>query len=419
MSGTYRKTAVFLTAVLLICGAVPAVFPEIFCPVLTAGAAESGTCGENLTWRLDDSGTLTISGTGNMTDYEGLASPFCERSDIKTVIVNQGVQSIGYGAFYGCENLTQVVIPDTVSYFGGSVLVGTPWLKAKRAENPFVIINGILIDGAACEGAVNIPDSVKAIAKYAFYGGRNMITSVTIPDSVTYIGENAFRQCSKLTSVTLPDSITNIRVGTFVGCSALLEITIPDSVTGIEHSAFEFCESLAEINIPDSVEYIGDAAFAYCDGLTDITIPEGVRSIGRWAFSYCDQLASVTIPGSVTEIGKPAFGDEKSVLIKGYAKSEAEKHAKLYGMNFKSLGFWKGDLNGNGKVEIDDAQTVLNDYVEVISGEKSTLTAAQSKAADVNGDKTVSIDDAQFILNYYVLNTVSDMPTTWAKVLRK
>lgn len=403
-----KKILTFLTAAVMTCSAMP---------VLTANAAESGTCGENLTWTLDDSGTLTISGTGNMTDYEGLASPFCERSDIRTVIVAQGVQSIGYGAFYGCENLTQVVIPDTVSYFGGYVFGATPWLKAKRAESPFVIINGILIDGAACEGAVNIPDSVKAIAKYAFYGGRNMMTSVTIPDSVTYIGENAFRQCSKLTSVTLPDSITTIRSSTFLSCSALLEITIPESVTGIESSAFEFCESLAEINIPDSVEYIGDAAFAYCDSLTDVTIPESIKSIGRWAFSYCDQLTSVTIPGSVTEIGKPAFGDEKSVTIKGYTKSEAERHAQLYRMKFQSLGLWKGDLNGNGKVEIDDAQTVLNDYVEVISGEKSTLTAEQLKAADVNGDNAVSVDDAQMILNYYVLNTVSDISTTWGELL--
>ena len=86
-------------------------------------------------------------------------------------------------------------------------------------------------------------------------------------------------------------------------------------------------------------------------------------------------------------------------------------------MKFQSLGLWKGDLNGNGKVEIDDAQTVLNDYVEVISGEKSTLTAEQLKAADVNGDNIVSIDDAQFILNYYVLNTVSDISTTWGELL--
>ena len=310
-----KNILTFLTAAVMTCSAIPA---------LNVSAAESGTCGENLTWTLDDSGTLTISGTGNMTDYVGMASPFYERSDIHTVIIEQGVQSLGYGAFYLCENLTQVIIPDTVSYFGGRVFGETPWLEAKRAENPFVTVDGILIDGAACEVAANIPDSV---------------------------------------------------------------------------------------------EYIGDAAFASCDSLTDITIPEGIRSIGRWAFSYCDQLTAETIPSSVSKIGKPAFGDEESVTIKGYVKSEAERHARLYGIKFQSLGLWKDDLNGNGKVEIDDAQTVLNIYVDGLSGMKSTLTTEQNKAADVSGDNEVSIDDAQFILNYYVLNTVFDIPTAWGKLL--
>ena len=139
------------------------------------------------------------------------------------------------------------------------------------------------------------------------------ITSITIPDSVTSIGECAFYNCSSLTSIELPDSVTNIGDSAFDGCSNLRSIVIPNSVTSIGDYAFYDCSSLTSIIIPDSVTSIGDYAFYNCTSLTSITIPEEVASIGDYAFYNCSSLTSIIIPDSVTSIGDYAFYDCSSL----------------------------------------------------------------------------------------------------------
>jgi len=187
---------------------------------------------------------------------------------------------------------------------------------------------------------VTIPNSVTSIGNHAFYGCSSL-TSVTIPNSVTSIGEYAFRGCSGLTSVTIGNSVTSIGEWAFWGCIGLTSVTIPNSVTSIGSLAFYECSSLTSVHItdlaawckinfgdnplcyahhlylndeeikdliiPNSVTSIGKWAFADCSGLTSVTIPGSVTSIGKRAFSGCSGLTSVTIPGSVTSIGNYAF----------------------------------------------------------------------------------------------------------------
>ena len=151
-----------------------------------------------------------------------------------------------------------------------------------------------------------IPDSVTTIGNYAFKGCKGL-TSITIPDSVTTIGNYAFTGCSGLTSVTIPDSVTSIGNYAFYGCSGLTSITIPESVTTIDSYAFSNCYGLTSITIPDSVTSIGKQAFYNCISLTSIIIPESVTTINSQAFQNCSDLTSVTIPDSVTSIGNYAF----------------------------------------------------------------------------------------------------------------
>jgi fibronectin type 3 domain-containing protein len=154
--------------------------------------------------------------------------------------------------------------------------------------------------------SITIPDSVTSIGDYAF-DACSSLTSITIPDSVTSIGDYAFESCSSLTSITIPETVTSIGGYAFTYCSSLTSITIPETVTSIGDSAFCGCKSLASITIPDTVTSIGDYAFAHCSSLTSITIPDSVTSIGNSAFADCSSLTSITIPDTVTIIGKNTF----------------------------------------------------------------------------------------------------------------
>jgi Leucine-rich repeat (LRR) protein len=143
-------------------------------------------------------------------------------------------------------------------------------------------------------------------------GKANSIYNV--PDSVTSIGDYAFSGCSNLTSITIPDSVTSIGNYTFDVCSSLTSMTVPDSVTSIGNGAFNGCTSLTSVTIPNSVTSIGDSAFGYCSKLTSVTIPDSVTSIGYCAFYSCSSLTSVTIPNSVTSIGREAFRGCSSLI---------------------------------------------------------------------------------------------------------
>jgi hypothetical protein len=135
--------------------------------------------------------------------------------------------------------------------------------------------------------------NVKEIKKYAFRG-CSALTSIVIPDSVTYISGYAFCNCSNLTSINIPDSVTCIGDGAFSSCSDLTSVHIGSGVTSIGEAAFRDCFSLTSINIPDSVTYISGYAFCNCSGLTSIVIPDSVTTIGEDAFEYCSSLSEIT-----------------------------------------------------------------------------------------------------------------------------
>ena len=204
---------------------------------------------DNLTWKLYEDGTLNISGTGAMKDYnaDDNPSPAYNNSKVKKIVIEKGVTSVGDYAFRSCNNLTSIMISNSVTSIGNSAFFYCTSLTS-----------------------VTIPDNVTSIGNYAFaYTG---LKSITIPDSVTNIGNYAFAGCKDLTSITIPDSVTSIGNYAFYNCSSLTSITIPDSVTSIGNSAFVGCKNLTSITIPDSVTSIGESTFKYCSNLKTISL---------------------------------------------------------------------------------------------------------------------------------------------------
>lgn len=152
----------------------------------------------------------------------------------------------------------------------------------------------------------------------------DFITSISIPDSVTYICNNAFEGCSSLKSVMFGNGLTSISHGMFEGCNSLENIAIPNSVTSIGAFAFSECSSLKTVTIPDSVTYIEFAAFDGCSSLESVTIPNNVTYIGSFAFDDCSSLKSIIISDSVTKIDYSAFSKCTSLKIVNYTGTEEQ-----------------------------------------------------------------------------------------------
>lgn len=155
--------------------------------------------------------------------------------------------------------------------------------------------------------SITIPDGVVYIGEQAFRKCKKL-TRIDIPDSVGYIGEAAFEECVSLSQVKLPDSLRRISDHMFYRCGSLIELAIPDGIVSIGDRAFAFT-GLTHINLPGSLIEIGDFAFYNCANLEEIVIPEGVVFIGNGGYDGCFSLTSITIPNSVTSISKHAFED--------------------------------------------------------------------------------------------------------------
>ena len=280
-------------------------------------------------------------------------SAFAQNKNLTTVSIPNSVTEIEYGAFAGCENLSDIEIPDSVEAIGGFAFESdinpgnTAWYDAQADGDVYAGKVYYKYKGEVpTDTVVTIKDGTKGIAGYAFYMQRNL-KEVVIPDSVNNIGEAAFMDCISLKNVTIPDSVNNI----------------------------------------------GEVAFMGCESLKTVTIPESVKVIGREALGY--------LSSKQYEQGYKVEG----FTIRGVAGSAAEKYAKENGFTFEAMkpDYIKGDSDSDGKVTISDVRTTLR-YV----CQKVELDEEQKLAADVEKDGVINIKDLRKVLRF-VCNKIEEL----------
>ena len=309
----------------------------------------SGTCGaqgDNLTWVLDEDGTLTISGTGKMrnVNYYGDIPWYYYRGKILSVVIESDVESIGSYAFYGCTGLTSIVIPKGVTKIEGGTFCGCTSLES-----------------------VTLPEGLQSIETDMSYG--------------------AFVNCTSLKSIVIPDSVKSIGNYAFQGCTSLTNVTIPEGATSIGREAFSGCTSLASVEIPKSVTSISRYAFHACLNLTDITFAHrayDTLSIGDQAFDFRDSPSTplyrkVHVP-NVKVINK---------AIKNYRWNVYNCEVDFFGSNqfpMASIAISTEDNSDRYEVGIAVEFTVTpepidttDDYTLAILPEKTTAQARLSK----------------------------------------
>lgn len=340
---TKRIFAIMLTICIAV-GLMP-------CMVSAAGerSGECGAQGDNVTWTLDENGKLTIKGTGEMADYvyEG-ARPY--GNSMTSVVIEDGVTSIGEYAFYECRNLENITIPDSVTDIGGHAFHNCESLKGIVIPEGVTKINDVTFYGCkALESAV-LPDGITELGYSAFYSCEGL-TKLELPGSVTIIGQNAFKYCKNLSEINIPDGVKEISSSAFEYCESITEIEIPDSVKKIGYSAFYFCLNLKSLVIPDSVTEIGTSAFRGCRAMTELKLPRDITQIPEQLCQDCSSLAEIIIPNKVTDIDFFAFlgcGELTSVTLPSSVTSlayqsfdECEKLSDIYYSGTEEM--WKNN----------------------------------------------------------------------------
>ena len=356
LGGIFAMALILVLTLVLSVGSVSAAEPTI---------VDSGNCGKdgsNVTWTLDSTGLLTISGTGKMADYEMQYDSASDEyittapwgNQAKMVVIGDGVTGIGAAAFYGCSDLTSVTMGSSVTDIWDGAFSGCTGLTS-----------------------VTVPDSVTSIGEYAFYN-CNSLTVIEIPEGVTTLGNSAFFGCDNLkeirynaraaadltglsgafrsagasvggVKVIFGESVEKIPGNIFSNCESLTSVTIGSNVTSIGDNAFLGCKGLVEINynaraaecaedsfdsgdglkvtFGDSVERIPDYIFQDCPGLTSVTIGSSATTIGHYAFNRCTGLTSIKIPESMTNIGYMAFSGCTSLADVYYGGTERQWNA--------------------------------------------------------------------------------------------
>ena len=238
--------------------------------------------------------------------------------------------------FYSCENLSSVTVPETVSNVGYYSFAECTNLSNVTLPDGLQRIEKCAFSGCTSLEEIAIPEGVTEICDYAFAACG--LTSFTVPESITVIGNGMFSGCTNLTTINIHDGVNKIGGGTFSGCSSLTTVTIPDGVTKIQSGLFEGCISLTAITIPDTVTSIQTWAFEGCTRLTSVTIPDGVTEV--WFGAFQDSgLRFVTFLGSAPELANDIF---ENVTANVYYPSDDETWTEEMKQDYRGTLTWIG-----------------------------------------------------------------------------
>ena len=259
-------------------------------------------------------------------------------NDLTEITVPGSISEIAFGVFHSCSNLVEVTISDGVTGIEGGSMVnyGYGWIKEEYGA----------FEDCTSLTRVTLPASLTDIGDYTFSDCSNLtevhITDLTawcninFPDSGMPKGD-LYLNGNLITDLVIPNNVSKIKDRVFYDINSLTSVTIPEGVTSIGSYAFYSCDNLSGVTIPGSVSQIGNRAFGDCVGLTDLVISEGVADIGELAFDNCDGLVSITIPGSVRSIGKSAFAGcgilADVILVNGVASIGNQAFSGCYALN--------------------------------------------------------------------------------------
>ena len=354
--GIFAMALILVLTLVLSVGSVSAAEPTI---------VDSGNCGKdgsNVTWTLDSAGLLTISGTGEMADYESktdsasgeeiTTAPWGNQA--KTVVIEDGVTGIGAAAFYGCSGLTSVTMGSNVTSIGESAFRGCTGLTGIVLPGSVTSIGEYAFSNCESLTAIEIPAGVTTLGNSAFFGCDNLKevrynaraaanltglsgafrsagasvggVKVIFGESVEKIPSNLFCNCESLTSVTIGSNVTSIGDNAFLDCKGLVEINYNARAAECTEDSFGSGDGL-KVAFGDSVERIPDYIFQDCPGLASVTIGSSATTIGHYAFNRCTGLTSIKIPESMTNIGYMAFSGCTSLADVYYGGSERQWNA--------------------------------------------------------------------------------------------
>lgn len=332
----------------------------------------SGSCGENLTYSLTSDGVLTISGEGEMTDWGNWGDNrppwYSHRDSITSVHIPSSVTSIGYCAFYECDNITDIFYHGDASNLK-SMIHDYYW---SRNQGTLHVDSGTVLDSGSCGDNVTYSLTVDGIMTIEGSGAiwnydgdenyapwlylRGYIKDLRISDGITSIGKMTFCECRNLSNVSLPNSLESIGYFAFSRCSSLKNITFPNHLTYIGQSAFEDC-ALQNLVLPDSLTWMGQLAFAG-SSVKRVVIPTSITYIATGLFEGC---------GSLTEINYKGTADEwKNVRIESDNRTFTNR-IRTYGVNYNY-----GNILAEGKCGDNATSTLLKDGRLILSGSGAT-----------------------------------------------